>query len=65
MASSARLMNEEPEQSSYRVRRQRTTRITMAVVAVLAVFAMTGVFVSRAYQNGPKAAASPANQASP
>jgi hypothetical protein len=65
MALSAAILAEEPEESIHRLQRQRTTRITMAVVGLAAVFAITGISVTLAYQNGPEAAASPANHASP
>jgi hypothetical protein len=65
MTLSAQVLAEDPEQSMHRLQRQRTTRITMAVVALVAVFAVTGISVTLAYQNGPEAAASPANHASP
>lgn len=63
MALSVEVMAEAPEQSLYRLQRQRTTRITMAVVALVAAFTITGALVILSYQNGPQAAASPVNQA--
>ena len=65
MALSAEILAEEPEESLYRMQRQRTNRITRAIVALVAVFAITGIFVALAYRNGPEAADSPANNASP
>ena len=65
MALSAQILAEAPEESLYRLQRQRTNRITLTVVALVAVFAVTGITVTLAYQNGPEAAASPAHNASP
>jgi hypothetical protein len=65
MSLSAQVLAEEPEESMHRLQRQRTTRIIMTVVGLVAVFAVTGISVTLAYQNGPEAAASPANHARP
>jgi hypothetical protein len=65
MALSLELLEEEPEQLVGLLQRQRRSRIAMTVVGLVAAFGITGVFVTLAYQNGPEAAASPVNQASP
>jgi hypothetical protein len=62
MAFSAALLDEEPEESLYRLQRQRTTRIMVTIGALVAGLAVVLISVSLAYQNGPEAAASPATR---
>jgi hypothetical protein len=62
MALNVALLDEEPEQSLYRLQRQRTTRIWVTIATLVAALAVVLVSVSLAYQNGPEAAASPATR---